>query len=203
MPAPDSHFTSGRPTSMGFLSDMIHRVDLEWPNENLSPFIESIIVATLCGRTLEHQQRRSVSLPQHHLMLHHPDRHRDSAYDFCRQHRSLSGLLIQHMKMLQVQLSSPMENPDPIYIFVALAVCMAIFMLYETIESNPLGTETQATKAVDALLVEHKQHSLDAAYELGVLITALGQLNHFQVGGSLYASPSLYTKRKRASPNRY
>lgn len=167
---------------MGFLSGMIQRVDLEWPNDDISPFTESIIVATLCGRVLEHKQRPGSLSPQQQPIMHHSDRHRDPALEFCRRHRSLNVLLTHHMKMLQMQFPSQMENTDPTHIFIALSVCVATFMLYETIESNPLASAgAQASKINETLLAEHKKLAFDAINELGVLIPALGQTNHFQV----------------------
>lgn len=163
---------------------MIQRVDLEWTNEEISPFTESIIVATLCGRVLlDHKQRPpSLSPQQQQTTMHHSNRHREPAYEFCRRHRSLNVLLTQHLKMLQMQFPSPMDHSDPTHIFIALAACVAIFMLYETIESNPLeSSEVQAVKINEALLAEHKRLALDAVHELSVLIPALGQTNHFQV----------------------
>lgn len=167
---------------------MMQRVDTEWPNESVSSFTESIIVATLCGRALNHKQRRSAVSPQQqqqqqqqHALINHFDRQTDPTYDFCRRHRSLSSLLSQHMKMLHFQSSLPMENPDPTHVFVALAICLAIFMLYETIESHPRGADAQAAKFVENLLTEHKKLTLETVHELSALINALGQLNHFQV----------------------
>ncbi|RYP04697.1 hypothetical protein DL765_010100 [Monosporascus sp. GIB2] len=177
LPAPDSNFTSGRPTIMCFLSDMINGVDPAGPSDNVSPFTESIIVATICGRALEHKQR-SLVVHQQHVHLHPSDRNRDATYEFCRRHRALNTLVMQRIKMLSMHVSSTPEHPDPILVYVVLAAYMAVFMLCETIESGPLGTEAQAV--ADALLMEHNQRSLDAVHALGPLIATLEQLNHFQ-----------------------
>ena len=161
---------------MCFLSEVING-DCERSSDNISLFTESIIVATICGRTLEHKQRTRVV----------------DQYEFCCQHQSLNALLIQRIKMLSMHVSSMSEHPDPMLIFVALMAYMVVFMLCETIESRPLGTEAQVTQVIEALLMEHKQRSLDAVHELGMLTSTLRQLNHFQV--SLFPSHGTYHRK--------
>lgn len=181
---------SGRPTTMCFLSEFINEADGERPNESVSPFTESIIVATIYGRILEHKQRPSFAY-QHHLHLQHPDRNRDTTYyEFCRRHRSLSALMTQHIKTLSMHLSSPSEHSDPALIFVALTAHTAVLMLSENLESQPLSTEPLAAQA---LLTEHKQRLLDAVHELGMLTATLTQVNHFQVSLLPYLSLSPYS----------
>lgn len=36
---------------------MIRVIDLDWPETELSPLKETVIVATICGQVLEHKQR--------------------------------------------------------------------------------------------------------------------------------------------------
>ncbi|MCJ1434874.1 hypothetical protein MMC27_004244 [Xylographa pallens] len=167
LPAPQANFTSGRPTDTSFLTDMIRVFDREWPDDDLSSFTETVIVATICGQVLEHKQRP-------------PSKTRDTTdttYEFCRRHRSLNALLAQRIKMLRMHAS--LEHLDPILTFTALAAYIAVLMLYDIIESKPLGTEAQATQLTKALYTEHQQQSLDAVADIALLVPALGQ--HFQV----------------------
>ncbi|PWY94532.1 hypothetical protein BO94DRAFT_484649 [Aspergillus sclerotioniger CBS 115572] len=161
LPAPEANFASGRPMEMSFLADMIPIVDLEWPHNNLSSFTESVIGATICGRVLEHKQKP-------------PGR---PCQEFCRRHRSLNALLAQRIRMLRLYAS--LEYPDPIISFVTLAAHIAVLMLYDLIESRPLGTDPQGTQLTQALYTEHKQQSLDSVADIAVLIAVLGQ--HFQM----------------------
>ncbi|GAM82785.1 hypothetical protein ANO11243_007710 [Dothideomycetidae sp. 11243] len=165
LPAPEANYASGRPTDTGFLADLIPVIDLEWPDSNSSSFTETVIEATICGRVLEHKQKP-------------PAKTRDSAHEFCRRHRTLAALLAQRIKMLRMYAS--LEFPDPILTFTALAANIAVLMLYDLIESKPLGTETQAMQLTQALRMEHEQQSLDAVADAALLVTVLGQ--HFQVG---------------------
>ncbi|KAL0929999.1 uncharacterized protein CTRU02_214819 [Colletotrichum truncatum] len=146
---------------MSLLSEMIPVVDLEWPHENVSSFTENIIGATLCGRVLEHKQKS-------------PTR---SCQDFCREHRAINTLLGQHIKMLRIHAS--LEYPDTTIAFATLAAHIAVLMLYDLVESRPLGTDAQGTQLTQALFTEHKQQSMDAVTDIALLVAVLGQ--HFQM----------------------
>ncbi|KAJ8129627.1 hypothetical protein O1611_g4004 [Lasiodiplodia mahajangana] len=178
LPAPDACFTSARPTTMGFLSATINAIENERQIDSTSPFTQSIIASTVCGRVLEHRHQYPVAHQLHLNGRHPPERVRDAMYEFCNRHRSINALLAQHQKLLSVNNLS--EHPDPLLIFVALTEYMAVFMLYETIESKFLGTEVQAKQVADALSTEQKQQLGDAVNDLSTLTTTLRQLNHFQ-----------------------
>lgn len=143
---------------------MIQVVGLEWPYNNLSPFTESVIGATICGRVLEHKQKSPTRPCQ----------------EFCSRHRSLNALLAQRIRMLRIYAS--LEYPDPIIAFVGLAAHIGVLMLYDLIESRPLGTDAQGMQLTQALYAEHKQQALDAVADIAHLIAVLGQ--HFQVTSS-------------------
>ncbi|KAK4865938.1 hypothetical protein LT330_009031 [Penicillium expansum] len=161
LPAPEANFASGRPADMDFLADMIPADDQEWPHKNLSSFTESVIGATICGRVLEHKQKPPTRPCQ----------------EFCHRHRSLNALLAKRIRMLRIYAS--LEYPDPIITFVTLAAHVAVFMLYDLVESRPLGIDAQGTQLTQALYTEHKQQSLDAVADIALLIAVLGQ--HFQM----------------------
>ncbi|RYC64333.1 hypothetical protein CHU98_g1865 [Xylaria longipes] len=177
LPASDACFASGRPTTEGFLSETINAIENKRQVDSTSPFIQSIIAATVCGRVLEHRHRSPV-VHKLHLNVRHPEHIRDIMYEFCNRHRSINALLAQHQTLLSMNNFS--EHPDPILIFVVLTEYMAVFMLYETIESKLLGTEVQAKQVADALSAEQKQQLVDAVNDLSTLTTTLRQLNHFQ-----------------------
>ncbi|KAL4802422.1 hypothetical protein BDV18DRAFT_163826 [Aspergillus unguis] len=160
LPAPEANFASNRPTDMSFLADVIPVVG-EWTHNNLSPFAESIIGATMCGRVLQHKQ----------------DPPARPCEEFCRRHRTLNALLGQRIRMLRIYAS--LEYPDPIIAFVALAAQIDVLMLYDYIESKPLGTGAEGTQLAQALREEHKQQALDAVNDISLLVAVLGQ--HFQL----------------------
>ncbi|KAF2258797.1 hypothetical protein CC78DRAFT_525764 [Lojkania enalia] len=170
LPAPHSQFMSGRPATMCFLSEVIAGIDSEEPNNSatdltMCPFTQSIIVATMCGRALGLKQR-FVS----------QQAYQDVITEFYLRHQTLNNFLSSRIKILSMQISSNSEHPDALLLFLTLAAYMIVFMLYETIETIPLGTEESHT-----LLLGHKQRSLDAVHELELLTSMLTQVNHFQM----------------------
>ena len=155
---------------MCFLSEAIAGIDSEQPNNSatnlaMCPFTQSIIVATICGRTLALRQRPVLQ-----------QAYQDIISKFYHRHRTLSTFLTARIKTLSMQITSTSEHPDSLLMFSTLAAYMIMFMLYETIETIPLGTDEAHT-----LLLGHEQRSLDAVQELDLLITMLSQVNHFQV----------------------
>ncbi|ERF73751.1 hypothetical protein EPUS_01005 [Endocarpon pusillum Z07020] len=161
LPAPEVNFSNNLPIDVGFLTDVIPVVGLEWPQNNLSHFTECVIAATVCGRVLEH----TLKAPGR------PDQ------EFCRQHRALHALLTQRIQVLQI--SASLGYPDPILAFVALAAHISMLMLYDLVTSRSLGTDAQGTQLAQALYAEQKQQSLDAVANVAVLISFLDQ--HFQM----------------------
>lgn len=146
---------------MSFLADVVPDVSVEWQHNTLSPFTECVIGATLCGRVLQHKQNAPTS----------------PCEEFCSRHRTLNALLAQRIRMLRIYAS--LEYPDPIIAFVALAAQIDVLMLYELIESKPLGTGVEGTQLVQALHAEHQQQARDAVTDISLLVAVLGQ--HFQV----------------------
>ncbi|KAJ5608449.1 hypothetical protein N7537_005068 [Penicillium hordei] len=161
LPAPEANFASNRPTDMSFLADVVPDVSVEWPHNNLSPFAECVIGATMCGRVLQHKQNAPTK----------------PCEEFCSRHRTLNALLAQRIRMLRI--SASLEYPDPIIAFVALAAQIDVLMLYDLIESKPLGTGVEGTQLVQALHAEHQQQALDAVTDISLLVAVLGQ--HFQM----------------------
>ncbi|KAI1781284.1 putative Zn(II)2Cys6 transcription factor [Hypoxylon cercidicola] len=163
LPAPEANFASGRPMEMSFLTDVVRDVDLERPDEDLSSFTETVIVAHICGRVLEHKQRPMA-------------RTRDTTVEFCRRHRCINALLAQRITMMRMHASA--EHLDPVLTFTALAAHISVLMLYDFIESKPLGTKVQATQLTNTLHAECQQQALDAVADISLLVVALDR--HFQ-----------------------
>ncbi|CBF86054.1 hypothetical protein AN2036.2 [Aspergillus nidulans FGSC A4] len=161
LPAPEVNFVNNRPMDMSFLADVVPDVGVEWPHNNFSPFAECVIGATMCGRVLQHKQNA-------------PTR---PCEEFCSRHRTLNALLAQRIKMLRIHAS--LEYPDPIIAFVALAAQIDVLMLYDLIETKPLGTGVEGTQLVQALHAEHQQQALDAVTDISLLVAVLGQ--HFKM----------------------
>lgn len=63
--------------------------------------------------------------------------------------------------------------------FLAMTAYMAIFMLYEILETMHFGAAPP-----ESTISSNKQRSLDAAAELNTLIPTMAQLNYFEVGSA-------------------
>ncbi|KAH7323179.1 fungal-specific transcription factor domain-containing protein [Stachybotrys elegans] len=152
LPAPESHFMSGRATNMCFLSEVVNGTgggefcvsEMSDSMHTTLPFTESIIIATICGRTLEQKQDPFQQFPD-------------------QDHQALRALLTHRINTLSVRMSSTSEHPDAMLLFVALTAYMVVFMLSDGTDTMPLCAEL-----------------VDAVQQVGVLTATLGQLNHFQ-----------------------
>lgn len=164
LPAPEVNFASGRPKKTSFITDLVRDGDLERPDDDLSSFTETVIVAHICGLVLDHKQRPLA-------------RTRDTTVDFCHRHRYINALLTQRITMQRVHAS--VGHLDPVLTFTALASQICVLMLHDFIETKPLGNKAQATQLTKALHGEYQQQALDAVADIPHLVVALDQ--HFQV----------------------
>ncbi|KAK8067439.1 hypothetical protein PG996_006551 [Apiospora saccharicola] len=174
LPAPDSHFASGQPTVVIFLSEISHGFESGWPDSlscetELSPFAESVVLATICSRASALKRRH------HHAPARCGGGGAHQEQDFYRHHQCLGTLVTARLQILARQVSSVSGHSDPVLLFLAITAQMTILILGDMIESAPPGLEIQETT-----LADHKRRSLDAMRNLGMLIAVLGQLNHFQ-----------------------
>ncbi|ORY71069.1 fungal-specific transcription factor domain-containing protein [Pseudomassariella vexata] len=187
LPAPEAHFMSGRAVTMVFLPEIIGEkncnVELQGSDSNMSsPFAESILMATICGRALEHK-----SQPLHIQQLIHLN-HKDPQQgfqnpqmdDFCRRHQWLNALVTRRIKALSMHTSSTSEHPDPTLVFVALTGYMTVFTLCDTAFGSSSSSSPTAATTTTTRFMEHKQRALDAVHELDMLTGMLGQLSHFE-----------------------
>lgn len=155
---------------MCFLADALGGADGGRPSsamsgEEISPFAESAIMATICGRvlTLKRQPVLEYGTPS-------------TTQAFYLQHSSINTLLMTRLQMLTRAISSVKGHPDSMLVFLATSAYMMIFMLCETVESRPSSSDSAHTAFTD-----NRQRSLAAARELGKLMAELAQLNYFEV----------------------
>ena len=134
----------------------------------MSPFAESVIMATICGRALGLKRQPVPESKDQNLAL-----------GLYRQHQSIYTLLIARFQTLSRHLSSAQGHPDSMSTFLAMTAYMAIFMLYEILETIHLGAALP-----ESTIASNKQRLLDAAAELNTLISTMAQLNYFEVGSS-------------------
>lgn len=170
LPAPDAQFMSGRPLTMPFLTEVFDSSPESRPSEEAfsaadSPLMKTIVVATICGRTLFHKQKSAMEQTSH-----------DASDDFVHRDEELTMLLGSRIEAFTLEITSNAQHPDPNLLFATMTAHVVVLQLYEIMKSMPLRT-----RKLHTLLLEHKQRSLDAARALSNLATVLTQLNSFEV----------------------
>lgn len=158
----EEEFQKGQHVEMPFLSEAMISVDQK---SALSPFTESIILATICGRALAHRQQTSVerayiNIPQH----------------FWDRHEWLDTMLKTRMEILKQSGTIPPQNSGSMLLFTNMLAHTTILYLCRIMDS--MSWETSDYQ--DAI-VEFKQRALLAAQEIVNLSRALAHLSYFKV----------------------
>ena len=146
-----------------------------------SPFTESIILATICGRTLSHRQQSVVEQVYSHVSQH-----------FWERHDWLHTILQTRCDSLMVQYPSAMLHTDCLLLFTKMMAQTTVLYLCRVIESMPWGKDEYRNAIVD-----FRQKSLLAAKEIVNLTRSLPHLSNFKVdttlSSSLLSLPSIPT----------
>ena len=142
-----------------------------------SPFTESIISATICGRTLSHRQQSVVE----HVYSHVPQL-------FWERHEWLYSMLrTRHDRFLQ-QYPTAMQHTNCMLLFTNMMTQTTVLYLCKIIESIPWQTnEYRGT------ISDFNQRSLLAAKEIISLTRSLSHLSYFKVSASSSLSSSSFS----------
>ncbi len=152
---------------MGFLSEAITSVD----QTALSPFTESIILATICGRVLSHRQQSAVehvysNVPQH----------------FWERHEWLNAIWKTRADILLLQYPSSSQHSDCMLLFANMVAQTTVLYLCKVMEA--MAWETDEYRGV---IAEFKQRSLQAAREIVNLTRSMSHLSYFKVSFGPFA----------------
>lgn len=156
---------------MGFLSEVITSVD----QTAFSPFTESIILATICGRALSHRQQSVVehvysNVPQH----------------FWDRHEWLDTILKTRTKILRMNYPPPSQHADCMLLFTSMVAQMTVLYLCKVMVS--MSWETDEYRSA---IAEFKHRSLQAAQEIVNLTRSLSHLSYFKVSARYYLSDKI------------
>ncbi len=168
LPAPEEMFQSGQCVQMGFLSEAMTSVD----PMGLSPFTESIFLATICGRALSHRQQSAVehvysNVPQH----------------FWDRHVWLDTILRTRADILLLNYPPSSQHADCMLLFTNMVAQTTVLYLCKVMESMSWETDEYRNT-----IQEFKQRSLLAAQEIVHLTRSLANLSYFKVSPYLFAS---------------
>lgn len=146
---------------MGFLSEAMTSLD----QTGASPFTESIILATICGRALAHKQQSSVE----HIYNNDPQH-------FWDRHDWLDTMLKMRTENLLLHHSSTTVYADCMTLFVNMIAQTTVLYLCQVIESMTWNADEYRNS-----IIEFKQRSLVAAQEIVNLSRSLSHLSYFKV----------------------
>lgn len=154
-------FQSDQPGNAGFLSDAIGTSG----TANLPPFTECVVLATICGRSINHRHQTMVE----RLYGHAP-------HDFWDRQQWLDSILTQQIQILSLQYCFPSQQVDPMVLFTTMLSNAALLYLFKIIE--PTSSEP---KDQQVSFMEYEKRSLSAAQKIAHLAKALSQLSCFKV----------------------
>ena len=176
-------FQSDRPVLTGFLSEVMGTIG----TVHFSSFIECIVLATICGRSISHMQQSTVERLYGQV-----------SQDFWDRHQWLDTIVTQRIQALSLQYLSPSEEVDPMLLFTNMFAHATFLFLTKIIE-----TMSRETGEYQPTVTEYAKRSLSAAHEIVHLTKALSQLGCFKVGCTpiALAAPSIYAyTRLKAHP---
>lgn len=153
-------FQSGQPVLGSFLSEAI----MDRSPSATSPFNESVILATICGRSLFQGQQYKVRCA-----------YGDVAPYWADQHQWLDSILTSRLQILSQYYPSPTEVYDPMLLFTNIMAQATIIYLCQCMESVLPNIDNGRT-----LAIEYQQRALAAAERTISLATALVEFNSFK-----------------------
>ncbi|KAE8148526.1 fungal-specific transcription factor domain-containing protein [Aspergillus avenaceus] len=162
LPAPEAAFQGGHPVIMEFLSDAIAS---NGPVLS-SPFTESVMVATVCGRALIHHYQAMVE-----------SNYNTAIRNFHDRHEWIHSTLKHRLDILAGHTPTIAENSDPLLLFTCMLAQTTVLYLYHTIELSAYEMSDMGLAAV----AEYEEVALLAAQEMVQLTRTLSQTNSFKI----------------------
>ncbi|KAJ5730547.1 Asperfuranone cluster transcription factor afoA [Penicillium malachiteum] len=155
LPAPEENFQNNQPTRISFLHEAVAQTGIS----NLSPFAESIVLATLHGRCMTH--RRSYA-----------NESETGTREFCISQGWLASAVEKRVQML---VSSPAIESDPILLFTHMLAYRAAIDLSNTVQRAPWRTPDQ-----QVLTATYQNRAAQAASEIARLSKEVPYLGPFK-----------------------
>ena len=186
LPASEMDFQSSKPFQMNFLSEVM----LFSEHTTLSLFTKSIVIATICGRTMAHQQQSNVECVYQNV-----------TEDFWNRHHWLDTMLTQQELIISIEFPSALEHVDPTMLFIDMMVHTTVLYLHNIVESMPWkGDEYQEP------VLEYQRRTLTAVVRINTLTKSLSQLSCFKVSLLLLVSVCVictkYTNTAQPKPSK-
>ncbi|KXX73818.1 Transcriptional activator protein acu-15 [Madurella mycetomatis] len=163
LPAPESAFQRERPIKTQFLSKVMTGGD---DMEPVSPFSACIVLTTVSGRCLSHQQQCVVE-----------QAYGNTPQDFLNRHRWLESMIASKTKTMLASSSNDADDADeaadPMLLFANMAAQATTLLLGKAMQSFLWNYED--------LITEYEQRANEAARKLCSLSQKLAEFGYFKV----------------------
>lgn len=163
LPMPEDEFQSRQPVSMPFLSETLAGNDFMTTPQ--SSFLECILLATICGRSLSHRHLSIVGAM-----------YGSNPQEFWNRHEWIDSALTTRISMLSLFYPFQSQYMDPMLLFTKMIAQTAVLCLYNAIE-----TSIWTAPEYNSLVVEYEKRSRIAAKETVELAKELTHLTYFKV----------------------
>ena len=160
---PEASFQDEQPIQMGFLPEAVN----DAATTASSSFIESIVVATMCGRALSHRLQSIID-----------ERCLNDGQNFYTRYQWLSSSLVLRMEAFSLRHSLTAQQDDPMLLFVSMMWQTTMLDLCNTMQDVLLHTVADESSSMASECV---MRSFNAAQEMVGLASKLAQLNFLKV----------------------
>lgn len=166
LPSPELSFQSGQPIQMCFLSEAIASGD----HGLFSPLAESVVLATVCGRTLSHTQVANVERT-----------YGSTSADFWIRHEWLAGMVNKRLDSLIQSYPVVSAAADPMLFFAFMLAHTTTINLCKVVEAGQETNRHGQQCQWDPAVFEYQKRALRAAREIAALTKAHEHLGYFKV----------------------
>nr|POF21854.1 asperfuranone cluster transcription factor afoa [Quercus suber] len=167
LPAPEAAFQSGRSVKSNFLSEGMGQCDEAGLH---SPFTMSIVLATISGRCLTHQQQCTVEAV-----------HGNTTQSQFARYEWLSSILSAKTKtVLDEGVDEFEESEQPMSLFNKMVAHASTLLLAKSVGLEPRNIE-------EGTLDDREQNALRAAQKIAEFSQRLAELSYFKVRSGLKA----------------
>lgn len=185
LPSPELAFQSSQPIQMCFLPEAIASSD--HLQGLFSPLAESVVLATICGRTLSHTQVANVERTYNGLGS------TTMSPDFWIRHEWLAGMINKRLDSLMQSYPVVSAAADPMLFFAFMLAHTTTINLCKVVEAGHCHQGTNGQW--DPAAFEYQKRALRAAREIAALTKAHEHLGYFKAHIFLPLSISLAASR--------
>ncbi|KAG9764095.1 hypothetical protein KCU73_g1112, partial [Aureobasidium melanogenum] len=161
LPAPEAAFQRGQSVEAMFLSQVIAGGE----GQTSSPFTDTILLVTMGGRCLSHQQNSSVQRPQSNF-----------ADEFLRRHQRLESALLSQVAKTLARVEDESRFTDSMLLFTVMTAHATALSLYTAL----LSCKSDSS-GFEAAMRSYEAKTSTSAYQILDLMQKLAELSLYKV----------------------